>query len=209
MKINEIFYSIQGEGNWSGMPNIFIRAAGCNLRCTFCDTKYAYNDGKEMNISEIVKEIQKYPCNYVCITGGEPLLQNEVHDLIGSLLKKNYKICIETNGSLNIEKLVNKKNLMISLDIKCPSSDMYKKMRLENIYLLTKKDQIKFVINDRTDYNYAKTLIRKYKPNCTIFMQSVWGSDTRELARWILEDGINAKISMQIHKIIWGDIRGV
>ena len=98
MKINEIFYSIQGEGKWTGLPNIFIRTSGCNLRCSFCDTTYAYDDGKEMSIDEISSQISKYPCKYICITGGEPLLQKEILNLIDFLIKRNYKICIETNG---------------------------------------------------------------------------------------------------------------
>ena len=105
MKINEIFYSMQGEGSWVGLPNIFIRTTGCNLRCSFCDTTYAYIHGMEMDVKEVVDEIQKYPCNYVCITGGEPLLHEETVELLDVLLQKKYVVCVETNGSVNIEKL--------------------------------------------------------------------------------------------------------
>ena len=118
MKINEIFYSLQGEGKWTGLPTIFLRTAGCNLRCVYCDTKYAYDSGKEMNEEEIIKEISKYSCKSICITGGEPLLQDGVLDFIDVLLKNDYNICFETNGSLNIEELSSKKSLMISLDTK-------------------------------------------------------------------------------------------
>jgi 7-carboxy-7-deazaguanine synthase len=208
MKINEIFYSIQGEGKWSGLPNIFIRTTGCNLRCSFCDTKYAYDDGKEMKIDEIIKEISKYPCKYVCVTGGEPLFQNDMPNLLDSLLKRKYWICLETNGSINIENIVDKKSLMISLDIKCPSSNMHEKMYLENLSVLKKDDQLKFVIGDKVDYDYAKKIIQKYKPICTVFFQPVWETNAKQLAEWILNDELNVKLGLQIHKIIWGDKRG-
>ncbi|MDH7507293.1 MAG: radical SAM protein [Candidatus Thermoplasmatota archaeon] len=209
MKINEIFYSIQGEGAWSGLPNIFIRTTGCNLRCSFCDTKYAYFKGKEMSIKEIIKKITQYPCNYVCITGGEPLLQKDITDLINKLLKKRYKICVETNGSMSIEKLLKKKTLMISLDIKCPSSSMHKNNFLENINFLRKHDQLKFVIKNKNDYEYAKKILETYKPACTVFLQPVWGKNPKNLAEWIINDGLNAKLGLQIHKIIWGEKRKV
>jgi 7-carboxy-7-deazaguanine synthase len=208
MKINEIFYSIQGEGKWSGLPNIFIRTTGCNLRCLFCDTKYAYDDGKEMKIDEIIKEISKYPCKYVCVTGGEPLFQKDMLELLDRLLKRNYCICLETNGSIDIENIVGKKSLMISLDIKCPSSNMHEKMCLENLSLLKKDDQLKFVIGDIKDYDYAKKIINKYKPVCTVFFQPVWGINAKQLAEWILNDELNVKLGLQTHKMIWGDKRG-
>ena len=209
MNINEIFYSIQGEGKWTGLPNIFIRTTGCNLRCSYCDTKYAYEDGKETSIKEITEKIKKYPCKHVCITGGEPLLQKDTTDLIDVLLKKNYKILLETNGSKNIKNIIGRKNLIISLDIKCPSSKMYKKMHLENISLLSKNDQLKFIIKDKKDYNYAKKIFQKYKPICPVFFQPVWGTNLKNLANWIVHDNLEVQIGLQLHKIIWGDKREV
>ena len=209
MKINEIFYSIQGEGKWTGLPNIFIRTTGCNLRCSYCDTKYAYEDGKEMSIREITENIKKYPCDQVCITGGEPLLQKETIELIDVLLKKNYKILLETNGSKNIKNLIGRKSLIVSLDVKCPSSKMYKKMHLENISLLKKNDQLKFVVKDKKDYNYARKIVQKYKPVCPVFFQPVWGTNFKNLADWILCDELEVRLGLQLHKIIWGDRRGV
>jgi len=207
MKINEIFYSIQGEGKWTGLPNIFIRTTGCNLRCSFCDTKYAYDDGETMSIEEIMKKIKKYPCKNVCITGGEPLIQDETLELVKNLTKNNYKICLETNGSRNIKKISKNKSLIISLDIKCPSSDMHKKMQFRNISLLQKKDQLKFVIKNKEDYNYAKEIINKYKPICPVYFQPVWGTNADDLAKWIINDGLNVQLSLQIHKIIWRETR--
>lgn len=209
MKINEIFYSLQGEGNWSGLPNIFIRTTGCNLRCSYCDTQYAYKKGKKMNIKDIIRETQKYPCKYICITGGEPLLQDETLDLLHILLKKRYKICLETNGSINIEKIAGKKSLVLSLDIKCPSSGMHDKMIFNNLYYLTKKDQLKFVIKNRKDYDYAKSIIKTYKPKCKIFIQPLWGIDPKDLSTWILNDSLNVRLGLQLHKIVWGNKKGI
>jgi 7-carboxy-7-deazaguanine synthase len=209
MKINEIFYSIQGEGKETGHPNIFIRTTGCNLRCLYCDTKYAYEDGKEMSINEIIKQISQYPCKHVCITGGEPLLQEDILDLINSLSKSKYNTCIETNGSIDIRNISKCRSLLISLDIKCPSSEMYKKNYLQNISLLKKDDQLKFIIKDRKDYEYAKKILKECAPSCTVFFQPVWGTNPRDLAEWIIQDNLDVKLGLQLHKIIWGDRRGV
>jgi len=205
MKINEVFYSIQGEGKWSGFPNIFIRTTGCNLRCSYCDTKYAYENGKKMSINNILKEIRKYPCKRICITGGEPLLQSQTYDLIDLLLKKDYLICLETNGSLSIEKIASIKSLMISLDIKCPSSGMQKKMIFENLSIIGPKDQLKFIIKNKKDYVYAKSIIKKHNPKTIIFFQPVWGFNPKKLATWIIEDSLNVRLGLQLHKIIWGN----
>jgi len=204
MKINEIFYSLQGEGKWAGLPNLFIRTSGCNLRCSFCDTKYAYEGGKEMSITEILNQISKYNCQYVCLTGGEPLLQEDIQDLIKTLLKRKFYVIIETNGSISIENLQKFKSLIISLDIKCPSSNMDKKSKLKNINFLKKDDQLKFVIKNKVDYSYAKKIIKEYKPSCEIFFQPVWGENPKKLAKWIIKDGLNVKLGLQLHKIIWG-----
>ena len=207
MNINEIFYSIQGEGRWTGLPNVFIRTTGCNLRCSFCDTKYAYYEGKEMRVEKIVRYICKYPCKYVCITGGEPLLQDETLDLVNIALKRNYKICLETNGSINVAKMTDKKALIVSLDIKCPSSNMHEKMLFENISLLRKNDQLKFVIKTEEDFEYAKKIVNDYGPICPVFFQALWGTDPKVIAGWILKDGLNVKLGLQIHKVIWANRR--
>jgi 7-carboxy-7-deazaguanine synthase len=209
MNINEIFYSLQGEGNWIGRPNIFIRTTGCNLRCLYCDTKYAYDSGEEMNIETILDNISKYSCKYICITGGEPLLQMDSMDLINALLKRKYYICLETNGSLDIKGISNKKSLIISLDIKCPSSKMSSKNFFENINYLKEKDQLKFVILDRKDYDYAKKIVEKYNPTSCVYFQPVWGKDPKNLASWIINDKLDVKLGLQLHKIIWGEKRKI
>jgi 7-carboxy-7-deazaguanine synthase len=209
MRIHEIFYSLQGEGRLAGTPSIFLRTAGCNLRCTYCDTTYAYEKGTEMTIQEILDEMKKYPCTHVCVTGGEPLMQKETPRLIDSLLKKNYSVCLETNGSRSIKKLAGKQSLILSLDIKCPSSGSHEQMDMTNIMYLSQKDQIKFIIKDKEDYEYAKKILDKYKPGCPVFFQPVWGTDAQKLAAWILRDGLSVRLSVQLHKIIWGLQNGV
>jgi 7-carboxy-7-deazaguanine synthase len=209
MKINEIFYSLQGEGILVGTPSIFLRTTGCNLRCSYCDTTYAYTQGKEMSISEILTVIKKYPCRNICITGGEPLLQKETPQLINNLLKRRYLVCLETNGSIPLKPYLRKPALLLSLDIKCPSSDSHTKMIMKNISSLSTKDQLKFVIKNKKDYHYAKAIVNKYSPSCTVFFQPVWGTNPDKLASWILKDALPVRLSLQIHKILWGTKRGV
>ena len=209
MKVNEIFYSIQGEGILVGVPSIFLRLTGCNLRCSYCDTKYAYVQGEEMSIPTILDAIKKFTCTNICITGGEPLLQKDTVKLIETLLQKNYKLCLETNGSISIKKLVGKRSLVISLDIKCPSSGSHEQMNMKNISYLSEKDQLKFIINNKKDYNYAKEILKRYNPSCNVFFQSVWGTNPQKLASWILNDRLPVRLALQLHKIIWGGKRGV
>jgi len=199
MKINEIFFSVQGEGINSGLPTVFIRTTGCNLRCSYCDTVYAYNQGKEMSIENIMLKVSKFDCKRICITGGEPLLQQDLIDLLFEL--KGYSVSIETNGSLNIDKLP--KEVMISLDIKCPSSNESKKMNLENIKYLKKTDQVKFVMETKEDYDFAKMIVFNNKVPNAIF-SPVGGLDAKEIINNLLNDGLNdVRIGLQIHKIIW------
>ena len=209
MNINEIFYSLQGEGALVGLPTVFIRTAGCNLRCTYCDTTYAYDEGKEITVDQILRIIQSYKCSSVCITGGEPLLQKDLMTLLTALVRKHYNICIETNGSKSVKKISGKKNVMISLDIKCPSSRMHKRMNFSNIKLLSKNDQLKFIIKRKEDYDYAKHIITTYEPCCMVFLQPVWGTDPRRLAAWILHDKLSVRLGLQLHKILWDEKKGV
>jgi 7-carboxy-7-deazaguanine synthase len=209
MKVNEIFYSIQGEGALAGVPSIFLRLTGCNLRCSFCDTTYAYKQGTEMSIQEILAEIKKFNCTTVCLTGGEPLLQKDAPKLIECLLQKKYKICLETNGSISIKKFAGKKSLMISLDIKCPSSGSHDQMNMKNVSYLSRNDQLKFIIKNKEDYEYAKKILKKYNPPCAVFFQPVWGINPKKLASWILTDELPIRLSLQLHKMIWGTKRGV
>jgi 7-carboxy-7-deazaguanine synthase len=208
IRINEIFYSIQGEGIQIGIPTVFIRTQGCPLSCSWCDTVYARNfvNGKDMEISEIMRKVKDYPTRYVCVTGGEPLLQKPVKVLINRLLKLGYNVGLETNGSATLKGLP--KDLFISMDVKCPSSKMENRMDFANIKLLKHTDQMKFVLKDKKDYDYAKKIIRKYKPGCNIVFMPVWGINVKKLAANVLKDGLNVRVLIQLHKLIWGDKRG-
>lgn len=210
IKINEIFYSIQGEGIQIGIPTVFIRTQGCNLSCLWCDTVYTrdFENGRDMKVSDIIKKVKKYPAKYVCVTGGEPLLQKNVKFLISKLLKLGYNVNLETNGSLVLKGLPKSKNFFISMDVKCPSSKMENKMNLGNIKLLKKTDQLKFVIADKKDYEHVKGIMKKYKPECNVVFMPVGGADVKNLAKNVLKNGLNVRVLIQLHKILWGNKRG-
>jgi len=210
--ISEIFKSIQGESTFQGLPCSFIRLAGCNLDCRWCDTPYAKKpQGQIMPPEEVAEEIEKSGLNLVEITGGEPLLQEEVYSLIEHLLLNQYQLLMETNGSLDISRLPSE--VVKIMDLKCPSSRMSDRMRWENISLLSKKDQIKFVVADRIDYDWASEKIKELDLSSVaqILFAPVYGKiEPRDLAEWLLEDGLPARLQLQLHKYIWGpNKRGV
>ncbi len=210
--INEIFHSIQGESLYSGLPCIFIRLTGCNMRCRYCDTEYAYDEGEETSIEKIIQDIEGFNCNLVEITGGEPLLQTDTPLLIEKLLISGYKVLIETNGSYDIGIL--NKNCIKIVDIKCPSSNESTKNKFSNISKLSHLDQLKFVIKDKKDYDFAKTVLKKYKPTIPggniLFSPVASKLEPALLAEWIVNDGLDVRLQMQMHKIIWPTIdRGV
>ena len=213
LKVNEIFYSIQGESSYAGLPCVFIRLTGCNLRCSYCDTRYAYEEGREMEIGEIIDRVASCRCPLVEITGGEPLIQQETPFLIFSLLEKDYEVLLETNGTQDIS-LVDERCVKI-VDIKCPSSGEDENNDLENLDRLTDKDEVKFVIGGREDYEYARKIleIMDYKSSRMnqIHFSPVFGKMEPEiLAEWILEDNLNVRLQIQLHKIIWDpEKRGV
>lgn len=204
LKINEIFYSIQGESTYVGVPCIFIRLSGCNLRCTFCDTTYAYDEGKMMSVDEVMDKVESYHTRLVEITGGEPLLQDKIYILIHELIEREYTVLLETNGSITLSK-VNGKVIKI-MDLKCPSSGMSHKMDFSNIHYINKKDQVKFVIGDRGDYNWAKEIINRYNllEITQVLMSPVHQTlEPNILARWILDDRLPVRFQIQLHKYIW------
>ena len=207
LKVNEIFYSIQGESSYAGWPCIFVRLSGCNLRCSYCDTQYAYEEGDEMGITDILKKISGYNCRLVEITGGEPLLQKETPDLILHLLNKGYKVLLETNGSMDIS-IIDKRCVRI-VDIKCPSSGEKDSNDLKNLDRLGDKDELKFVIADRADYEYAKEimdLVNNICPRSVVvhFSPCFEKMDLKGLSHWILEDFLDVRLHPQLHKFIWG-----
>jgi len=205
LKINEIFHSIQGESSKSGAPCIFIRLTYCNLRCSYCDSEYSFYDGKDMSIPEILKEIKKYKCKLVEITGGEPLLQKKSIDLMNVLLKENFDVMLETSGSLPIDKVPN--DVIKIIDFKCPSSNMDKKNNWEIVNYIQTHDEIKFVIGNYDDYLWAKEKLKKYKliNNVILFSPTHKKLDPKTLSEWILEDGLNVRMQVQLHKYIWDE----
>jgi len=218
LQVTEIFKSIQGESSLSGTPCVFIRLTGCNLRCRYCDTVYAYEGGDWLSIDDILSKVDDYKCNLVEITGGEPLLQNGVYLLISALLKTGKSILIETNGSIDIERVQGFKGLRIQglkiiMDIKCPDSGMSERMNWGNLDKLYNNDEVKFVISSRGDYDWSKEIIKKYSlaDRCHILMSPVYDNLTaEELSEWILNDNLNVRLNLQIHKYIWGEsVKGV
>jgi 7-carboxy-7-deazaguanine synthase len=207
MKICEMFRSIQGEGITIGSVTFFIRTAGCNLTCSWCDTVYARSGGEEMFVRDILKHAKND--RNVCVTGGEPLLQKEMNDLLNALLKEGKKIVLETNGSIDISSVPISGDLMISMDIKCPSSGMSDRMNMSNIAYMKPTDQLKFVISDNDDLEYAISLIDSYDADCNIILCPVGGLDLKDLAEKAVERRLNVRVLPQLHKIIWGGKRGV
>ncbi len=202
MKVNEIFLSIQGESLSVGLPTVFVRFTRCNLRCSYCDTKYAYEDGEDMSVDDILNKIKEFGYKRVCLTGGEPLLQKDIQVLIDKL--SDYEVSIETNGSIDLKDVVIGENHRFVMDIKLKSSGCYEKMNFNNFEYLNKNDEIKFVISNRTDYEMAKKVINKYYKMGNILMSPVFETiEYKSLVEWILEDRLNVRFQLQIHKIIW------
>ncbi len=211
LKINEIFHSIQGESTYAGRRCVFVRLTYCNLRCTYCDTEYAFYDGVDKSIESIIEEVKGYNCNLVEITGGEPLMQEESLELMKYLCDLGFEVMLETGGSLPINNV--DKRVKIIMDLKTPSSGMMKKNHYENIDFIKKDDEIKFVIGSREDYEWSKEIIEKYHINkkCRILFSVVFRKlEPVTLSEWILNDKLDVIFQLQMHKYIWEpDKRGV
>jgi 7-carboxy-7-deazaguanine synthase len=211
LKINEIFHSIQGESLLAGKPTAFIRTSYCNLRCTWCDTKYAYWEGSLMGIPEILEKIKPFETQYVCVTGGEPLSQRGTLLLLQELIKSDYIVSMETNGSFSIKDVP--AAVIKIIDVKCPESGESEKMAWENFDLVQKQDQFKFVVASKKDFEWAQEMCAKYKlhEKCTVLYSPAFGLvKPAELAHWILSAKAPVTLQTQQHKVIWGsDERGV
>lgn len=213
--VSEIFYSIQGEGTRAGLPCVFVRLQGCRLRCSWCDTPYALEINQTetlMNGAEIIEKIKSYDCHFVEFTGGEPFEQAEIHQVMKHLVDLGFVLAVETSGYIDLA-FADKRIIKI-LDVKCPGSGMSKKNKYENFEYLTKIDEVKFVIADRADYDFAKGICDKYSlgSKCdSILFSPVFGKlDNLQLAEWILADRLNVRMQVQMHKYIWHpDKRGV
>ncbi|MGA2411122.1 MAG: radical SAM protein [Candidatus Binataceae bacterium] len=212
VRVNEIFHSIQGESTWAGRPCVFVRLTGCNLRCSWCDTAYAFYEGAQMEIAAVMERVRGYGCKLAEITGGEPLLQKGVHALIEALLREEYEVLLETSGEQDIG-CVDRRVIKI-MDLKCPDSGETEGNRWSNIGHLDARDEVKFVIASRRDYEWARGVIGGYRLDTrvnAVLMSPVYGAiEPAALAGWILEDRLPTRMQLQMHKYIWGaEKRGV
>lgn len=204
--VNEIFYSIQGESTQAGRPCAFIRLTGCNLRCTWCDTVYAFYEGHSASVTHLLSEVERLGCRFVEITGGEPLLQKEVYTLMQELLRRDYEVAVETGGSVSIEQVP--EGVKRIVDIKCPGSGMADRNYWDNLNYLREGDELKFVLLDREDYLWAKNEIesRGLAGRCPLLFSPVQGQlEPGKLARWMLKDRSPAQLQIQLHRQLWPD----
>jgi 7-carboxy-7-deazaguanine synthase len=204
LEVTEIYKSVQGESTYMGLPCVFIRLTGCNLRCVWCDTPHAFHDGKKLSIHQIIDKVKSYDIKLVEITGGEPLLQKEVFPLMESLLEKKFKVMLETSGSLAINNVPAK--LIKIIDLKCPGSGEENKNLWKNLNHLTSTDEIKFVIADKTDYEWSKKVLQDYeldKKVSVLFSPVFEKLKLKDLTEWILEDNLPVRLHTQLHKYIW------
>jgi len=208
MRIIEVFRSLQGEGPLTGVPTTFVRTARCNLRCSWCDTAYSFGPGHERSIASLLREVERNGTRHVCLTGGEPLLQRESLAFVRALAKRGYSVVIETGGSLDVAPYTGLPGVVLSVDVKCPSSRMTERNRWPNLGLLEAKDVLKLVIADRKDYLYARKVREGYRGPATVVFQPVWGTDAGRLADWVLADRLEVRVMLQEHKVLWGDVPG-
>jgi 7-carboxy-7-deazaguanine synthase len=210
MRVTEIFHSIQGESSHAGRPCVFVRLTGCNLRCTWCDSEYTFVGGIRMSLDEVMQRVGSYGCRLVEVTGGEPLAQAEAFELIARLCDEGYEVLIETSGSIDITPVDRRAKLI--LDVKCPGSGEAARNRWANLDDLRPHDELKFVIADRADYDWARGVIAERKlERWTILISPVWGAmNMKDLAEWMLADRLPARLQTQLHKHIWGaNVKGV
>ncbi len=212
LTINEIFYSIQGESTYVGAPCVFVRLTACDLRCSWCDTPYAFHDGRKMSIDDVLHEVESHGCPTVEITGGEPLLQRDVYALMARLLETGKTVLIETGGHRSIADVP--AGVVRIMDVKCPGSGESSKMAWDNFAQLTSRDQVKFVLKDRADYEFARTIVTRERlsdrVDAVLFSPVHDVLNSRQLAEWILADRLPVRLQLQAHKYIWSPAtRGV
>ena len=212
LTISEIFHSIQGESTYAGLPCVFVRLAACDLRCSWCDTPYAFTGGSKMSVDEVVAAIERTGCRLVELTGGEPLLQEDVYPLMVRLLGSGATILLETGGHISLDRVP--RGVVRIIDVKCPASGEAHRMHWPNLDDLWAIDEVKFVIQDRADYEYARNVLREHRlaeRSASVLFSPVHGVlQPAELAAWILEDRLPVRLQLQVHKYIWGaDVRGV
>ena len=209
LRLTEIFFSLQGEAARAGLPTVFVRLTGCPLRCTWCDTTYSFTGGEAATIESVLAEVAKYPARQVCVTGGEPLAQKECLPLLTALCDAGYDVSLETSGALDIAGVDPRVSRI--MDLKAPDSGEAVRNRWENLALLERRDEIKIVIASRADYEWARDVIRERRlpAICQVLLSPAQGLvDPTALADWILEDGLDVRFQMQLHKLLWGNAKG-
>ncbi len=213
LRITEIFYSLQGESKTVGLPTVFIRLTGCPLRCQYCDTEYAFQGGDWWALDKIINEVKQYNTSYITVTGGEPLAQKASLILLKQLSDLDYKVSLETSGAIDIQDVDSR--VMKVMDLKTPSSGEESKNKYSNLAFIMEHDQIKFVICNRKDYDWAINILKKYKltEKCEVLFSPVnledSGNMVKDLAEWILADQLQVRFQIQLHKMIWGNVQGV
>jgi 7-carboxy-7-deazaguanine synthase len=208
-RITEIFYSLQGETRTVGLPTVFVRLTGCPLRCGYCDTEYAFYGGEKLDIEDIVAQVASYKPRYVCVTGGEPLAQPNCIPLLTALCDLGVEVSIETSGAMDISKV--DPRVVRVMDLKTPGSGEVSKNRYDNVELLQAKDQLKFVICSRDDYDWARDKLDEYQlaERCEVLFSPIHGElEPAQLADWIVEDNLPVRMQLQLHKYLWGDEQG-
>jgi 7-carboxy-7-deazaguanine synthase len=212
LTINEIFHSIQGESTHTGRPCVFVRLTACDLRCSWCDTPYAFTEGRKLSIDDVLAEVEGFGCDLVEITGGEPLLQRDVYPLMNRLLESGRTVMLETGGHISISEVPSQ--VIRIVDVKCPGSGESDKNHWPNLDLLTRQDEVKFVIKDRADYEFARDVVAKHtlvdRARAVLFSPVHGVLPAKDLAAWLLQDKLPVRLQLQAHKYIWGaDVRGV
>ena len=210
LRIFEIFHSLQGESSRVGLPTVFVRLTGCPLRCGYCDTEYAFHGGATQSFEEILATVASYQAQYVCVTGGEPLAQKGCHQLLKMLCDNGYQVSIETSGAIDISQV--DQRVSVIMDIKTPGSGEASKNLWSNVAALSAKDEVKFVLVDRADYDWAKQILGQYDltQKCPVLFSPVYKTlPPADLAAWVLEDHLPVRMQVQLHKILWGEKAGV
>lgn len=209
LRLTEIFFSLQGETTRSGLPTVFVRLTGCPLRCVYCDTAYAFYGGEQRGISEVLEQVADYGTRYVTVTGGEPLAQKHGRALLVALCDAGYDVSLETSGALDISTVDSRVSRIV--DVKTPGSGEEAKNRWENIDHLNARDELKFVLIDQADYDWAKAQVveRKLSQRCTVLFSPVHGMiDPADIGDWVLRDRLDVRLQLQLHKVLWGEVRG-
>ncbi|MGB4065960.1 MAG: 7-carboxy-7-deazaguanine synthase QueE [Azonexus sp.] len=209
LRLTEIFYSLQGEASRAGLPTVFVRLTGCPLRCTWCDTTYSFTGGEPATVESVLAEVGKYPARQICVTGGEPLAQKDCLPLLTALCDAGYDVSLETSGALDVAGV--DPRVARIMDLKAPDSGESARNLWSNLDVLSQRDEIKIVIASRSDYEWARDVLRERQLDrlCPVLLSPAGGLiEPQSLADWILEDGLNVRFQLQLHKLLWGNMKG-